>query len=94
MQRSEVDLNGSLWYTARRGYLQICMVLKLTSTGHYGILMLAMPVAQVRSEVDLNGSLWYMITWYNARAFVVLKLTSTGHYGIFWPCVAVRLLWF
>ena len=34
---SEVDLNGSLWYTVIPFDNMVNSVLKLTSTGHYGI---------------------------------------------------------
>ena len=34
---SEVDLNGSLWYIEMVDMLEREQVLKLTSTGHYGI---------------------------------------------------------
>ena len=34
---SEVDLNGSLWYKQGRCAGAVPQVLKLTSTGHYGI---------------------------------------------------------
>ena len=35
--RSEVDLNGSLWYRQGLDSKRRIQVLKLTSTGHYGI---------------------------------------------------------
>ena len=35
---SEVDLNGSLWYSETSAHSSAPQVLKLTSTGHYGIL--------------------------------------------------------
>ena len=36
-RRSEVDLNGSLWYIIDMCNAEQGDVLKLTSTGHYGI---------------------------------------------------------
>ena len=36
---SEVDLNGSLWYKLIPATQHILRVLKLTSTGHYGIAL-------------------------------------------------------
>ena len=37
LNSSEVDLNGSLWYRRANGDPLADGVLKLTSTGHYGI---------------------------------------------------------
>ena len=79
---SEVDLNGSLWYTVPFSIWHSNVVLKLTSTGHYGITIPHMSVGGVCSEVDLNGSLWYIAASKLKLQPVVLKLTSTGHYGI------------
>ncbi len=60
--RSEVDLNGSLWYSFFVGDDFYWLVLKLTSTGHYGIIVAVVVIVELRSEVDLNGSLWYIIS--------------------------------
>ena len=42
--RSEVDLNRSLWYRLIAGDGVSLIVLKLTSTGHYGIAFLRVPL--------------------------------------------------
>ena len=80
--RSEVDLNRSLWYSVEYLLCFSSCVLKLTSTGHYGIQKRQKLALFHRSEVDLNRSLWYTSASGLQRLVYVLKLTSTGHYGI------------
>ena len=63
-------------------YATSSLVLKLTSTGHYGIQNALAACPLDGSEVDLNRSLWYMFDKVSKQPFYVLKLTSTGHYGI------------
>ena len=67
---------------SKQGGEMFVVVLKLTSTGHYGIAFMAAQAVCGRSEVDLNRSLWYTISTASSCDVTVLKLTSTGHYGI------------
>ena len=58
---SEVDPNRSLWYTTIHSQENRLMVLKLTPTGHYGIVHAAGKYIEPCSEVDPNRSLWYIL---------------------------------